>query len=758
VRAAYLRHLLTLISTAAALGGLVFLCGRPPGFASPWVVMLAMINAGPKCLRSLRADGRIEAGRGDQAAPGDSMPSGPLRRPAACLVWLALAGVLAATACGRSRTTDRPPGGPASPRPSILLVTLDTTRADVVGPEAKGIHTPAFDALAARGLRFRQAYAAVPETLPSHVSMMTGLYPAGHAIHENGRTLAAAHALAAERLKRVGYRTAAFVSSFTLARRFGLARGFDVYDDVLAAGQVERTARETTDAALAYLAQSSQQPVFLWVHYFDPHYPYSPPEPFRTRFAGQPYLGEVAAMDSELGRLIAVFEQRAPGPTAFLVVGDHGEGLGEHGEALHGNLVYQSTMHVPLAIAGPGVSPGVEDAPVGTRHVFHTVLDWAGVAADGSLRRRPREVVLGEAMKPFLEYGWQPQIMSVDGTRKAILAGRLEIYDVAADPAETRDLSGDDQQRARVPAALRDYPVPAPAAARAPDTLDEQSKRSLAALGYVSASAAPVVRKGAPRPADMVGLFELLEKASGLFVAEEYTAAIPLLEKIRAADPFNLDAVLRLATAHSALGHDRQALEMFRKAAELSPASPDVRLYLALHYARGKDWPQAVPLLEQVVAEVPDRLPALEALAVVRERQGRVEDAIALRARVYALRAPTREELVRLGQLEMDAGLTPAAIEAFERARSLDPGRFAHDLELGVLYLDARRFGEARDALDRVKPSHPGYAMALFKRAQVSVLLDEPDRAARIAAARARADAETRPLIERERLFLGQGR
>ena len=679
---------------------------------------------------------------------------------------LGLALVLSLTAC-RSRPGSSAPAAAPAARPSILLVTLDTTRADAIGPEAVGIQTPGFNAVAARGLRFRQAYATVPETLPSHVSMMTGLYPAGHGVHENARSLAASQPLVAERLRQAGYRTAAFVSSFILARRFGLARGFDTYDDALPAGLVERSSKDTTDAALAYLnanhapppgaAGVGGRPLFLWVHYFDPHAPYTPPEPYRSQFAGQPYLGEVAAMDAEMARLVAAFEQRAPGPAAIVVVGDHGEGLGDHGEAQHGNLVYQSTMHVPLAVVGPGVKPGLGDQPVSTRRIFDTLLDFAGGTANGSLRRGEREVVLGEAMKPFLEFGWQPQVMAVAGRHKSILAGRVEIYDVEADPGETRDLAADNRLRSSVPAALRDYPVPSPAMSRLPETLDENARRSLASLGYISATATPEVRKGAPRPADMVGLFDLIEKASGLFVAGQYARAIPLLQQVLARDPFNLDAALRLATAHSALGHDAQAVEMFKEAAAISPASPDVRAYLALHYARGRQWEQAVPLLERAAAEAPDRLPVLEALALVRERQGRLDEAVILRQKVYGLRNPSAAELAQLGQLEMNLGRTAPAIEAFERARALDPGRFGQDLELGVLYLDARRLADARDTLDRVPPSHPGYPMALFKRAQVSVLLNEPDRAERIARARQHADATTAPLVAREKLFLLAG-
>lgn len=669
----------------------------------------------------------------------------------------AFAAALLACACGSPRkpTTEAIKGRAA--RPSILLVTLDTTRADAIGPEARGVETPAFDALAARGLCFRQAYATVPETLPSHSSLMTGLYPAGHGVRENARYLSRGHPVLAERLHEAGYATAAFVSSFVLARRFGLARGFDVYDDELPPGQVERTARDTTDRALAHLARESRRPLLVWVHYFDPHAPYTPPEPFRSRYAKAPYLGEVAAMDEQLGRLEHAFERRSGGPTAIVVVGDHGEGLGEHGEAQHGNLVYQATMRVPLLLVGPGVAPGVSDTPVSSRRVFHTILDWAGLAAADSLRGGGQEIVLGEAMKPFLSYGWQPQVMAVSGRTKVILAGRLEAYDVVADPAESRDLAATADVSRTARTALREYPVPSLEAQRPAESLSPEERRKLASLGYVGAGSAPVVRRDAPRPADMTRLFELMDRTSYLFVHEEYARVVPLLEQVRAADPRNLDAALRLATAHSALGHEKEALEMFAKAEQLAPGSQDVRTYLALHYARGKDWPRAVPLLEQVVAESPDRLPALEALARIRERQGRVDEALALSQQAYTMRAPSAGELVRLGQLAMGGERTTLAIEAFEKARALQGAAFGHDLELGVLYLAARRFAEARDSLDRVPASHPGYAMALFKRAQVAVLLREPDQGARIEAARRRADATTRPLIARERLFQAAG-
>ncbi len=669
------------------------------------------------------------------------------------LVVGSLLGIVAA-GCGSSA----PP-----PRASILLVTLDTTRADAIGPEAIGIETPAFNSLAARGVRFRQAYAVAPETLPSHTSLLSGLYPGGHGVHENGRRVRSETPLVAEELQRNGYETAAFVSSFVLARQYGLARGFATYDDELG-GQVERSARETTDRAIAFLdriatrspgSSDPGKPLFLWVHYFEPHAPYTPPPSFLTRFGKQPYLAEVAVMDEQLGRLVQAFERRASVASALVVVGDHGEGLGDHGERQHGHLLYQSTMHVPLVIAGPGVSPGVKNEAVSARHVFHTIRDWAGLGADGSLRDAAPagEVVLGEAMKPFLNYGWQPQVMAIEGTRKAIQAGRTEVFDVTADPKEATDLAAAAPVQRSLVDALRDYPVPSPEASRPARGMTEEDRRKLSSLGYVSASAVPVVRKDAPRPADMTHFFEIIELASSRFVAERYKDAIPLLSKILAADPNNLDAALRLATSYSMLGQNDAAMAAFRKAASIAPRSPDVRLYVALHLARGAQWAQAVPMLEQVLVEDPDRLPAISGLAVLRIRQNRPADALALWQKVQAQRTLTPPELLEVGTLAMSLQRTDDAIRAFEDARTRQGSAFRHDLELGVLYLAGRQYAAARDALDRRLAQQPTDPMALFKRAQVSVLLKEDDRERRIQLARNFADATTKPLIANEQLF-----
>lgn len=637
--------------------------------------------------------------------------------------------------------------------PSILLVTLDTTRADSLGFESDQVKTPHLEALAARGVRFSHAYTTAPMTLPAHASIFTGLYPAGHGIHENSRTLAEHHSLLAAQLAEQGYETAAFVSGYPLSRQFGLARGFDHYDDEVGESTAERSAKDTTDRTLAYL-EARNAPLFLWVHYFDPHEPYDPPEPFRTEYAEHPYLGEIAAMDQQFGRLLQDFESRTS-DVRVLVVGDHGESLGEHGEALHGNLLYQGVMRVPLVIAGTDLAPGQVSAPVSIRRVFDTVLHWAGVERPYHLLSGTQEVVLAEAMKPFLQYGWQPQVMAVRGDMKVIRSGDLEVYDLRNDPAETENLEGTWEGDRELLEDLRAYPF-LPATDREPvEALDREDQERLASLGYVDWQGQTTLRDDAPNPRDMVELFDDLDRGSGLFVRQQYRQAIQVFEGVLAHDPKNLMVNVRLAVAHSLLDEEARALEYFERARQIDPSSVDTRHYLAMHYFRQGRWETASPLFESVLALTPRRLPALRSLARIRAEQERFEEAAQLFERVVEVDSKDSASFLELGHLRMAQGDTTAAIGAFEQARDLLGTKFPALLELGVCYLANQQPQAARDCLDQVTADHPEYAMALFKRAQVSVLLNEADREERIRMAYRQADPMVRALIERERLFAG---
>ncbi len=645
-------------------------------------------------------------------------------------------------------------------KPSILLVTLDTTRADYLGYDSGNAYTPHLDALAARAIRFSRAQSTAPMTLPAHTSMMTGKYPAAHGIHENARYLGSDQELLAERLAAAGYETAAFISGVPLSKQFGLARGFEIYDedfgqDERGKPRAERRADATTAAALKLLARERSRPLFLWVHYFDAHEPYEPPEPFASRFPQDPYRGEIAFVDDRVGRLVEAFEERSGEESwRVIVLGDHGESLGEHGEARHGNLLYQGVMRVPLLIAGSGVSPGLREEPVSTRRIFDTVLASAGLEGEKDLLGTFSEIVLGEAMKPFLQYGWQPQVMAMEGSLKAIRAGGLEAYDLNLDPSEANDLVGTADLSRALRQALRDYPiVPRVEAAPEDGRLSQEDRERLASLGYAGSGGRAPIRSDAPAPKDMTHLFSGLDRGSALFVQGRYEEAVRIFTTVESQDPENLMVKLRLAVAYSSLGANDLALDFFEQARRLDPGSVDVRHYLAMHYFRTGDWGRAGALFEAVLAQSPGRLPALEGLSQIREQAGDLDRAIELQERIIAVKAEPAGNLTKLGELQMGVGDTAAAVRAFERAYALDGPAFTHFLELGVCYLADRRFAEAGAALDRVPADHPGYPMALFKRAQVSVLLNEADRSQRIRRALEGSDAMTRELIRGESLF-----
>ena len=674
------------------------------------------------------------------------------KRAAASFTFLLVA--LAFASCSPDRS--QPPAEVDIPRPSILLVTLDTTRADSLGFESDAVETPTLDALAARGVRFSQAWTTAPMTLPAHSSILTGLYPSEHGIHENSRFLDDDRVLLQERLRDAGYATAAFVSGYPLKRRFGLARGFDIYDDDLGRGNAERSAGPTTQRALEHLESNAGGPVFVWVHYFDPHDPYEPPEPFRSSYPSSPYLGEIAYMDRELGRLIEAFEERNRGTDSrILVVGDHGEGLGDHGEFLHGNLLYRGVMRVPLILVGSGIPMAQVETPVSTRRVFDTILGWAGLDSSYDLLAADPEIVMAEALRPYLQYGWQPQVMAVRGSTKVIQSGETEVYDLQSDPSESVDLSGTVKIAPEIEEAIRGYALPVFEEALSPDPLDEESKKQLAALGYVGWEGQAPVREDAPNPKDMAHLFGDLNEGSELFVREEYEASIRIFERVLVEDDENLMVTVRLAVAYSFLENEERALQLFARAERIHPGSVDVQHYLAMHYFRSRRWDLAAPLFEKVLAATPRKVPALEALARIREGEGRIEEAARLVERTVILKESPAAEWVRLGELEMAMGNTPAAIRAFENARDLQGEAFNRHLELGVCYLAARRPAEAAGALDLVPGDHPGYAMALFKRAQVSVLLGEPEWRERVRLAYEMGDPELRHLIEAEPLFQG---
>jgi choline-sulfatase len=642
------------------------------------------------------------------------------------LVWSALVPLVAlAAGCRRAD-----PRAPAAERPNVLLVTIDTLRADHVGcyGDAQAL-TPTLDALAARGVRFGTAVAHVPLTGPSHASILTGLGPLGHGFRENaGFVLPAQVRSGADDFRQAGYRTAAFVSAFPLDRRFGFDRGFETYDDHLPKGNdprrtpyVERFADATTEAALRWLeapaAGPSGRPFFLWVHYYDPHAPYEPPGEFATRFRTAPYDGEVAFADQQLGRLLHALEaQGVLARTLVLAMSDHGEGLGEHGEGTHGLFVYDSTLRVPFIVAGPGVAAGRVSPTVARGiDVLPTLLDYAGVPVRPEIEGRSlRPAIDGRAMDdapayaetlyPQREFGWAPLFAWRTARHKMIEAPRPELYDLEKDPGETENLAPRDDARLADMRQKLDV-VLARTAPAATAEVDPEAAERLRALGYVAGGGGapgPAAKGASLRdPKDGQRLIPLLNRGISV-VRTDPAAAIRDLTAVLAEDPGLLMARRSLAVAYtSAHQYDRAIAELRRVEKEAALSAED-RIVLGdnLRFAGRLD--EAAAVLERTARENPRFAQPWISLAEIHIK--RKDLAAAAAAYEHVLRiAPDQVEALRgLGDLAFVEQKLDEAARRYAHILEVEPGDAGAMSKLGVV---------------RMRTGRPEEAIALFRRA-----------------------------------------
>jgi arylsulfatase A-like enzyme/Flp pilus assembly protein TadD len=552
---------------------------------------------------------------------------------------------------------------PAAAAPSILLVTLDTTRDDHVGPRAgRPSLTPNIDAVAARGRRYTRALTSSPLTLPAHCSLLTGLDPPAHGVHDNGTaslpsevpTLATV--LAARR-----YATGAFVASRVLDKRFGLARGFAAYDDAMTEerigeqGYPERDAAAVTTAALAWAARlPAARPYFLWVHYYDPHAPYAQP----GVTPNDRYAAEIAAVDRELGRLLAGLKRR---PEVVAIVGDHGEMLGEHGERGHGIFLYRASLEVPLIVAGPGVAAGVEGATVATRGLAATLLALAGVTGKAA---QPFGAPLGpgtvysETDLPATAYGWSALRAVSDGRLRYVAAPRPELYDFVADPAEARNLVAERPgDRARLSAALAASGTVTRSALRA--AVDPEVAEALRSLGYHSGASGS--RSGTIDPKDGIALLREFDAAKELRQAGRVREAVAAFEGLVARSPGNVPFLTRLAEAQSAAGRDDAGIATLKHAITLNPRLDFLHLHLADAYARTGRVEDARAEYALVTTLNPRSSQAWMGLAELAQRAGKAAEERKVLGQ--ALAAGTRSGAVyaRLAQVELAAGAVAAA-------------------------------------------------------------------------------------------------
>ena len=430
-----------------------------------------------------------------------------------------LIGLATAAICEACNRTSQPSIS------GVVIVTLDTTRADRLSPYGfMDVATPALDRLARDGIVFERAMSVAPVTLPAHTSLFTGLFPPGHGVRDNSdEALDGKHVTLAERLRAAGFHTAAFVGSAVLASSRGLAQGFDTYDGPpqhgLANQRGQRRAAEVIADATAWLEKSSADRFFLWAHIYDPHRPYDPSGPFRSKHV-DPHVGEILAADAALGQLMNTLEQRKLlGETIVIVAGDHGESLGEHGERDHGVFMYDSVMRVPLIMRVPGLVPGRSGVQVRLIDVMPTLLDLLnlpaskeadGVSLSGLLRgtqTMPELDAYGESRYPE-RLGWSPLFALTGGRYKLIDAPRPELYDLQRDPFEERNIHGDRPMvaaamHARLDALRRRGSGQATLSTTGV-TADQRER--LAALGYASGGRSGTGSEPRPDPKDCIGL------------------------------------------------------------------------------------------------------------------------------------------------------------------------------------------------------------------------------------------------------------
>ncbi len=695
---------------------------------------------------------------------------------AAMIVLAALAAVFLWP--GRSQADLRRVAGQ-----NVLLVTIDTLRADALSAYGGPAATPALDALAVEGVRFDFAHAHAVLTLTSHASILTGALPFQHGLRDNsGYRLPPDARTAATMLKRAGYATAAFVAAFPLHSRFGLNVGFDVYDDHFGEPSAptdfnmpERPASVVVPLARNWIAARAggagregqrAEPWFVWVHVFDPHAPYRPPPPFDTQYAGRPYYGEVAAVDAALAPLLDDV-RNAVRPTLVVVTGDHGEGLGDHGEEAHGIFAYESTLRIPLIIAEVGGARpdssmvttlrrprAGEVSSVAARHIdiLPTILDAVGQMVPSDLPGRtllPREErVAGappratyfEAMSGMLNHGWAPLAGVLVNRDKLIDLPITERYDLAADPAERANLAGRSPERDRVLAAALAAFKPTLPGQRVKET--SEAAAQLRALGYVAGEApAKAQYTEADDPKRLVDLDSALHRAvnavsegraeeaaqiyrqvidrrPGMAIAYRHLAfiewqrgnaagAIDVLRRAVANGVTDPRALAQLGEYMTDTGHVSEGIRILEPLARDSAADADTLNALAIALARAGRAGDARRVFERLLVVMPGSSAPLENLGVLALAQGDVAGAKAYFDRAIVMAPGSSRAHAGAGAVALQRGDRKAACEAWTRAVQLDPTNYEALYNLGVNLARDGRMDAARPYLDQFVRTAP---------------------------------------------------
>jgi arylsulfatase A-like enzyme/Flp pilus assembly protein TadD len=652
---------------------------------------------------------------------------------------------------------------------NVLLITIDTLRVDRVGAFGGTGHlTPMLDRLAGEGLRFTRAYASVPLTLPSHASMMTAASPPVHGVRNNSLfRLGEKLPTLATVLKSAGYRTGAFVGAFVLDARFGLNRGFDVYDDRYGetpsgdpADGAERRAEEVIKPATAWINQPSAvspqpssipQPFFAWVHLYDPHEPYRAPEPYASQH--EPYDAEVAYTDAMVGSLLA--NLKAAGQldnTLVVVAADHGESLGEHGERTHGVFVYDATMRVPVIVwAGARVPAAASDTLVRLIDLAPTMLGLLGLNAPPEFEGRSALPAIAardgrpppayvEAMDANLTRNWAPLTGLITEDYKLIDLPIPELYDLRSDPRETTNLFTREPERARtLESLLRGVTASFQSRGSAAEktTLGADARQRLQALGYVTSSANTGARTftDADDPKNMIGPSEDLNRALGAFNAGSRAEGMSAVTAIVRAHPGFTTASGIFASMQRNTGDLPGAIATLEDLVRRHVADQSVMLVLAGYLQEMGALERSAGLVHAIIAAHPDYADAYNSLGVVYSRQGRHADARAAYRKVLELAPTSAKAYENLGADEFTAGELSAAAADLTRALSLDPRLAGAHNALAAVYMRQGRQADAIAAWKTAVGLDPGLFDALYN---LGTALDDAGRR-----------DEARPFLER---------
>jgi arylsulfatase A-like enzyme/Tfp pilus assembly protein PilF len=638
---------------------------------------------------------------------------------------------------------------PAKPALNVVLITIDTLRADHVGCYGyRQIKTPNIDGLAADGVRFERAFAVVPVTLPSHSSMLTGTYPMLSGMHDfSGNKLSPLQPTLASVLKQAGYQTGAVIGAAVLDSRFGLNQGFDFYYDHFEFSrldeanldEMERPGNVVADVALDWLekdwlAKNSQKKFFLWMHLYDPHFPYHPPEPYSREYAAQPYDGEIAFADEQVGRLLRFLKEKGIYQNTVIVLcGDHGESLGEHGEKTHGFFIYNATMHVPLIIRLPEQLPRqlpektvartLAD-PVSLVDLMPTVLEAVGLQVPSQVQGRSllREIrpdpsapdaqanhertLYGETFLPRIHFDWSELRGSENTKYHFIDAPRPELYDLTKDPGETHNLLTEkkavaEEMRAKLVAMIRDYSAGKELAEKT--GLDPALMERLKSLGYAgfSGGGEPTVSsRDLPDPKDRIAAYELIS-----------------------------DAI-----ADSQHGRYQESIEKLKSVIKSEPNSVPAHYMQGLNYYRLKMFPEAVDELQKTVQLSPDYALAFFNLGMAEAHAGQMDAAITTLQRTLQLDATNFEAAYNLGVAFLQRKQLEPAAEAFRQSITINPELARGHRALGETLLYQGKLDEAITELRRAVELAP----------QESIMHESLAKALTAKGLTAEADEETR--------------